>query len=393
MSEIKVNSIKGVSASTAAISIDNSSGTCTANITNNLSNRNLIINGAMQVAQRGVTFNSASSGQVATDRFKFEHGGSGLADVINITQKSNAARDIGFEHSLKAEVATVDSSLGADHFTQFKYQIETQDIVKQASYGLSTAKKLTLSFYVKSSVTGTFPIAFNDGSGSRSNPHIYTINSADTWERKTITINGDTGGNWQSQTNNEAGFGIRWGLAIGSGFFGTADGNWSADSSYSQLYASYSNSFITTQGATWELTGVQLEIGSVATDFEHRPFAQERDLCKRYYQQYPEGPHNDNFICVPSAIMACNNTTTAYYCPTLRPTMRSSPSFFSSGNFRMNGTASVNNVAVTAIGVYHNGAATPFQFATVASGLTAGQAVALSVNNDATAYIAYDAEL
>jgi hypothetical protein len=73
--------------------------------------------------------------------------------------------------------------------------------------------------------------------------------------------------------------------------------------------------------------------------------------------------------------------------------MRTSPSFSSSGNFRMNGTASVNNVAVTSIGVYHNSASTPFQFATVASGLTAGQAVALSVNNDATAYIAYSAEL
>ena len=91
--------------------------------------------------------------------------------------------------------------------------------------------------------------------------------------------------------------------------------------------------------------------------------------------------------------MACNNTTTAYYCPTLNPTMRSSPSFSTSGNFRMNGTSSVNNVAVTGIGVYHNGASTPFQYATVASGLTAGEAIAMSVYNDANAYIAYDAEL
>ena len=284
MSTLKVGAIRGVSASSDAITVAND-GTCTANVTNNLSHRNIMINGDMQVAQRGVTFNSASNSQVTIDRFRFEQGGTSVTDVINVTQKSNAARDIGFEYSLKAEVATVDSSLAADHFTQFKYQIETQDIVKQASYGLSTAKKLTLSFYVKSSVTGTFPIAFNDGSGSRSNPHIYTINSADTWERKTITINGDTGGNWQSQANNAAGFGIRWGLAVGSGFFGTADGNWSADSSYANLYASYSNSLINTQGATWELTGVQLELGSTATDYEHKSFMEELQRCQRYYCQ------------------------------------------------------------------------------------------------------------
>jgi hypothetical protein len=153
------------------------------------------------------------------------------------------------------------------------------------------------------------------------------------------------------------------------------------------------STWYTTNDATFELTGLQLEVGSQATPFEHRSYQEELHLCKRYYQRYPEGPTADNYNCVPSAIMACNNTTTAYYCPTLNPTMRSSPSFSTSGNFRMNGTASVNNVAVTAIGVYHNGASTPFQYASVASGLTAGQAVALSVNNDATAYIEYDAEL
>ena len=355
--------------------------------------RNMVINGAMTISQRGTTFNSVATSNVTIDRFRWEQGGTSAVSAWNVTQKSNAARDIGFEYSLKVEVATVDSSLASNHYSQFKYLIEAQDIIKQASYGLSTAKKMTLSFYVKSSVTGTFPLALNDGSGSRSNPHVYTINSANTWEKKVITFVGDTGGNWQSQANNGAGFGIRWGLAVGSGYFGTADGAWAADSSYANLYASYSNSLVTTQGATWELTGVQLEVGSQATPFEHRNHQEELHLCKRYYQRYPESPTADNYNCVPSAIMACNNTTTAYYCPTLNPTMRTSPTFSSSGNFRMNGTSSVNNVAVTAIGVYHNGAATPFQYASVASGLTAGQAVALSVNNDATAYIAYDAEV
>ena len=111
------------------------------------------------------------------------------------------------------------------------------------------------------------------------------------------------------------------------------------------------STWYTTNDATFELTGLQLEVGSQATPFEHRSYQEELHLCKRYYQRYPEGPTADNYNCVPSAIMACNNTTTAYYCPTLNPTMRSSPSFSTSGNFRMNGTASVNNVAVTAMQV------------------------------------------
>jgi hypothetical protein len=254
--------------------------------------RNMIINGAMQIAQRGTTFNSIATAQVAIDRFRWEQGGTGAVSAWNVTQKSDAAREIGFENSLKVEVATVDSSLASNHYSQFKYQIETNDIIKQSSYGLSTAKKMTLSFYVKSSVTGTFPLAFNNGNGSRSNPHVYTINSANTWERKVITFVGDTGGTWQTQGGSSAGFGIRWGLAVGSGYFGTADGAWAADSSYANLYASYSNALVTTSGATWELTGVQLEIGEEATSFEHRSVGEELQLCSRYFQQFEGGSNN-----------------------------------------------------------------------------------------------------
>ena len=286
MSTLKVNAIRQTGASSDAVTLA-SDGTCTAKITNNLSNRNLIINGACNVAQRGTTFNSVSQSEVTLDRFRWEQGGTSVTSVFNITQTSNAARDIGFEHSLKAEVATVDSSLASDHYSQIKYLIETDDIVRQSSYGLSSAKKMTLSFYVKSSVTGTFPLALNDGSGSRSNPHVYTINSANTWERKTITFNGDTGGNWQTQTGNAAGFGIRFGLAVGSGYFGTADGAWAADSSYANLYASYSNSLVATSGATWELTGVQLEVSDHATEFEHLPYGVELARCQRYCVDFP----------------------------------------------------------------------------------------------------------
>ena len=140
------------------------------------------------------------------------------------------------------------------------------------------------------------------------------------------------------------------------------------------------------------VTGVQLEAGSVATPFEFRNQTDELQRCKRYYQQYPEGPHADNYIPIPSACCACNRCTLAYYTPSLFPGMRSSPSFSTSGNFRVNGTSGLNNVAVTGIGVYHNGSQSIFQYINFSGG-TAGHAIIISVNNDATAYIAYNAEL
>ena len=387
MSEIKVNSIKGVGASAAAITVNNTDGTCTANITNNLSNRRLTINGAMQVAQRGQTFNSVTTNTVTIDRFKWEQGGANNVAVFNVTQTSDAAREIGFENSLKAEVATVDASLSSDHYSQFKYLIETNDIIRQSSYGLSTAKKMTLSFYVKCSVTGTFPLALNNGSGSRSNPHIYTINSANTWERKTITFNGDTGGVWQSQTGNAAGFGIRWGLAVGSTYFGTADGAWAADSSYAKSYASYSNSLISTSGATWELTGVQLEVSDHATDFEFRSFGQELALCQRYYYVAIYSGNSGKSFANLSQYSASDSYGHLQFAATMRasPTLEVVTGTNYYGAFGNAGVTYLNTLALTS--AHQNGAEV-----NAASSRGQGNAVWLRTNN-ANAQIAFSAEL
>ena len=347
--------------------------------------RNLIINGAMQVAQRGTSF--TASGGYTLDRWRLDDAMS--AGGATITQSTTSPD--GFSNSLKVDITSADTSVAAGEYAQFYQYIEAQNL-QHLAYGTSAAKTVTLSFYVRSNKTGGYNLAIlQSDASSRLVSFQYTINSADTWERKSFTIPGDASG--QIDNDNGIGYSIFWGHAYGtnytsgslqSTFSGYSASNFGAGQAVN-LYDSTSNE--------WYITGIQLELGSQATPFEHRSYQEELHLCKRYYQQYPEGPHADNYICVPSAIMACNNTTTAYYCPTLNPTMRSSPSFSHNGNFRMNGTASVNNVAVTGIGVYHNGAATPFQYATVASGLTAGQAVSLSVNNDATAYISYSSEL
>jgi len=339
----------------------------------------------MQVAQRGTSF--TASGGYTLDRWRLDDAMS--AGGATITQSTTSPD--GFSNSLKVDITSADTSVAAGEYAQFYQYIEAQNL-QHLAYGTSAAKTVTLSFYVRSNKTGGYNLAIlQSDASSRLVSFQYTINSADTWERKSFTIPGDASG--QIDNDNGIGYSIFWGHAYGtnytsgslqSTFSGYSASNFGAGQAVN-LYDSTSNE--------WYITGIQLELGSQATPFEHRSYQEELHLCKRYYQQYPEGPHADNYICVPSAIMACNNTTTAYYCPTLNPTMRSSPSFSHNGNFRMNGTASVNNVAVTGIGVYHNGAATPFQYATVASGLTAGQAVSLSVNNDATAYISYSSEL
>ena len=393
MSEIKVNSIKGVGASAAAITVNNTDGTCTANLSNR-QNRNLIINGAMEVAQRGTT--STSNGYQTVDRFYINFANTdeaptqAQADVASGTTPYT----LGFRKSFKITNGNQTSGAGAADRMRLLYIVEAQDLAKSGWNYTDANSKITLSFWIKSSVSQNFyfRVATSDGT-SYNFPMETGVLTADTWTKVTKTISGNS--NLTFNNDNGIGLYLSWAQYRGTDNTdsGVALNTWTASGSGYTLFPDYTSTWYTTNDATWELTGVQLEVGSVATDFEHRSFAQELTLCKRYYQRYPEGPTADNYNCVPSATMACNSTTHAYYCPTLNPTMRSDPTFSTSGNFRMNGTSSVNNVAVTAIGVYHNGASTPFQYASVASGLTAGQAVALSVNNDATAYIAYSAEL
>ena len=354
--------------------------------------KNLIINGAMQVAARGTSSTANTYGTV--DRFRVAYTGTDEAPTqaqVDVAA-GTTPYTLGFRKAFKVTNGNQTSGAGADDAITFVYTVEDQDLATSGWNHKSSSSNITISFWVKSSVAQNFYFTIQSDNSSQYRYVMETGSlTADTWTKITKTIPGNT--NLVFNNDNGVGVYIIWNLFNGTNRTGTRPLNaWAALDNTSRT-PDMTSTWYTTNDATFEITGVQLEVGSVATDFEHRSFAQELTLCKRYYQRYPEGPTADNYNCVPSAIMACNNTTTAYYCPTLNPTMRSSPSFSSSGNFRMNGTSSVNNVAVTAIGVYHNGASTPFQYASVASGLTAGQSVALSVNNDATAYIAYNSEL
>ena len=333
MSEIKVNSIKGVGASTAAITIDNSSGGCTANITNNLSNRNLIINGAMNVAQRGSSSDFSSSSTLSAftlDRFRYDLFPFGGTSATATVSKSTTAPD-GFLHSLKVDVTATDTSLVANNYSQITYQLEKQDI-RHFAYGTSAAKTITLSFYVRSNKTGNYNVnLLQYGASTRLASFTYTISSADTWERKTITIAGDTSGNVVD--GNSSGLGINFGLAYGGNYITGSNQNSfgsyvAANSGVGQnvnLYDSTSNE--------WYITGVQLEVGSVATDFEHRSFAQELALCQRYFQTIGVG-----------FIAACRGASSSQLLYSYTPpvNLRASPTI-STTNDGFNGTFGVRS--------------------------------------------------
>ena len=287
MSKIKVNSLEGVGASTPAITIDNASGTCTANITNNLSNRNLIINGAMQVAQRGTS--STSTGYQTVDRFNLRTTNTDQW-AFTQTHEDVAVNEPpfytdGFRKYFDIQTTTVETgNIGSDEYVDIFQRIEANNTV-QLGYGQSggTAKTLTLSFWVRSYQTGTFAF-YVYLSGGKMQSKNYTVSASNTWEKKSFIIEPD-GADAQLPSSDYS-LQCGWILAAGS------DRN---SGSTSTSYISYANANIganqtaditSSTNNFFHLTGVQLEVGSVATDFEHRSFAVEKRLCMRYYQQY-----------------------------------------------------------------------------------------------------------
>ena len=344
MSEIKVNSIKGVGASTAAITVNNTDGTCTANITNR-SNRNKIINGGMIVSQRQTS--TTNSLAFVVDRFKAEV--TQMDQLVQTLEQSSDAPN-GFGKSIKITTTTPESSIASNEQFRIQTKLEGQDF-QDLAYGTSAAKTITISFYVKASITGTFGFTvYRAESTARVITAPYTISSADTWERKTITIPGDTAGAAITNDNAER-FRLMWGLAAGANF-NTASASWGNYSSANLLGGHVTNSLVTTNNATWQLAGVQLEVGSVATDFEHRSFAQELALCQRYYYKIEHDPAYTD-ITIGTAhqngaygIVTCQNLVPMRTKPSITvPTISNAYSFYYKGTVTRSDTISLSGNA------------------------------------------------
>jgi hypothetical protein len=290
-------------------------------------NRNLIINGKFSIFQRGAGATTVNGNDVfAADRFKGWANGGGTYTVEQSTDVPNNE----FEYSAKLTNTATDGSVAAGDFYAYATDIEGYN-VSQLAYGHSDAKAVTLSFWVKSSLAGTYCIALYSTTANRSHIKEYTISSANTWEKKTITISsGDTTGSWNRTNGN--GLRVYWDLGSGSTYQASAD-TWLASQDFSTTNQA---AWIGSASATFFITGVQLEVGSgPATPFEHRSFGDELAACQRYYYQLAQGSY---------MIVGMNDTTSN--CETtfgLPVEMRADPTLGTSGtsseySIRQNGS-------------------------------------------------------
>lgn len=391
MSEIKVNSIKGVAASVAALSINNTDGTCTANVTSigggQLSNRNKLINGENLISQRGTSETGVSSTKYANapDRWQFYAYPSGQSGTFTVSQDSTAPN--GFQKSYKVDCTTADTSLQADSGVILRQTIEEQNLLDFRK-GFSDAKQFSLSFYVKTSKTGTYVCELYDMRNTRHVSATYTVSDTN-WNRYTITFPADTTGAFTSGSIG-GGMIVHWWLVAGtnytSGSLGTTWGNTAANRAVGQLNFADSTSNI------FYLTGCQLEVGSVATDFEHRSFAQELLLCQRYYRVIKDGSEdNGGYLGYMSYNYDVNSVVTQI---NFIPEMRATPTADSTVGtnyyrfYRNSGYSDINSMSVLN-GMGRKGGA--FNNADSGSG-TAGQAGGIVLNNS-SAKIAFSAEL
>ena len=300
-----------------------------------LSNRNKIINGAMIIDQRNAGASvTANDGVFSVDRWA-------CIDTVNgkFSMQQNAASvtpPAGFKNYLGC-TSIAATALGATDFYHVRHKIEGFN-ADDLSWGTSDAKAATLSFWVRSSLTGVFGGSINNSVFNRSYPFSFTISSANTWEYKTVAIAGDTSGTWL--TANNIGIQISFSLGSGSTYSGTA-GSWSGSSLAS---ATGAVSVVGTNGATFYITGVQLEAGDTATPFEHRSYGAELALCQRYFQIVPF-----TGTAVNTGEMGCVGS--------YKVKMRATPSLSATLRPNLNYTGTDNNLTTYGIGLTGTGSA------------------------------------
>jgi len=256
--------------------------------------KNLIINGAMNLAQRGAArtvSDGSNEGYQTLDRFAFYFSNS-AGGVCTISQDSTVPSGQGFSSSYKVDVATADTSIDPTHSIIIQHSVEAQNLRNSGWDYTSATSYITLSFWARSTKAGIYNVVFRaDDVGHKYYPVEYTL-VADTWKKVTVTVAGDA----SLVINNDAGSGldIRWNLQSGSSRNqGTAD-QWNAIDATKQGTSNQVNFFDNTSN-NFYLTGVQLEVGEKATDFEHRSYADEIGKAQRYYWTTPPSPSNNQY--------------------------------------------------------------------------------------------------
>ena len=312
--------------------------------------RNRIINGAMVISQVGTSATISTTKAYIPDRWGCN---ANYTTSSTIAQSSNAPT--GFVNSCLITVGTGASPAANDYF-RVSQGIEGYNIA-DLGWGTANAKTITISFWVKSSLTGTFGVGlFN--TNTRSYVSSYTISAANTWEQKTITIAGDTSGTWN--TDNSAGVYLAFDLGEGTSRSTSTTNSWQASSVFGLTGGVKLG---TTSGATWQLSGVQFEVGSSATGFEYRMYGTELNLCQRYYYQVVGGAGTGSSVSF-MAVQYLANSTMWMSLPLIQ-TMRTAPTATLS-NFAGSGGGSVTVVGtnVYSIDISNSGTGSGFYLGT-----------------------------
>jgi len=339
--------------------------------------KNRIINGAMTIDQRNSGASvTPSNAQYLTDRFSAL-----LTQSSKFSAQQNAGSvtpPAGFTNYLGITSLSAYSIGSGDAFGVLQ-KIEGYNVA-DLGWGTANAKTVTLSFWIRSSLTGTFGGSILNSDVSRSYPFTYTVSSANTWTQISITIVGDTSGTWL--TTNGIGLNINFSLGTGATYNGTA-GSW-AGAYY--LSATGATSVVGTNGATFYITGVQLEVGSSATGFEYRQYGQELALCQRYAYI----PNSSGNVYTTFAVGYVYNSTLGLATITFPVTMRVTPTFASSGNFQINaGSSTLNSSALS----LNQGSPYTAVIGATISGGTTGYGASLSAQNTSSALLTFSAEL
>ena len=368
---------------TSGIVFNDASTQNTSAFTGGFAFRNRIINGAMVIDQRNagasVTPSTTGVNNYSVDRWALQ---SSQASKLSIQQNAGAVTPpAGFTKYL-GFTSLAATSLGAGDYFVLTQPIEGLNVT-DFGFGTANATTITLQFWVRSSLTGTFGGGLQNSAANRSYPFSYTISSANTWEQKTITIVGDTSGTWL--TTNGVGLYLWLGLGVGTTYSGTA-GAWAGGNYVS---ATGATSVVGTNGATFYITGVQLEKGSTATSFDYRPYGTELALCQRYY--YKISGTGSNPFAAGGAISTTSTRVQGSFPVSLRTSPTALEQTGTSGNYQLilAGAAVAPNNGPTFDDATQNTFSVSVGYSATGS---AGQAGWLRCNSTA-AYLAWSAEL
>lgn len=349
--------------------------------------RNRIINGNMIIDQRNAGANSTSVGYTV-DRWYYAASQSSKGTWQQREAQNSSASNYesgsapnGFKNSLKFTSSSA-YTVGSSDYFEFYQAIEGYNIT-DLDWGSSTAKPVTLSFWVKCSLIGTFSGAIQSSGANRSYPFTYTISSPNTWEQKTITIPGDTSGTWL--TTNGVGMYVLLNLGSGSNY--TSAANTWVSGNYN--FVSGSTSVVGTNAATFYITGVQLEKGSTASAFEQLHYTHILALCQRYFQKVDNGGSGNGYTNFGNATSYSSGVDCFRVQISLPVKMRTFPSFSTTGAFVTLGAVAGS----TTVGLADGGGNPVVGLVLGISAASTGQTVIFRANNDTTAALNFSAEL